>query len=364
MPKHKPTSASGPPAKKQRSVMTLEEKVAVLDLIKGGMSVAAVAQRKGRNESSVRSIKIREKEIRETVSKSASFTAKVTSQVRDVTLVKVEKALNIRVEDMNQKHIPIDGNMLREKALSLYDQFKSEVPQGEASTSSEKNFKASAGWLNSFKKRFNLKNIRITGESASADESTAWVFPDEFRKLRNIDVFQSRSSTLKKQVKSYLEKVGLSFKVLLVVDNAPGHPDTIKFAHVPSTQYHLHPLDQDVIQCFRAAYTCLAFVCIRNAMEDSTNNSVMACWKEFGIANCITFVKEAMAALKPESVNSCWRPLWSDSVHDFKGFPTIDAEVKHIMTVARAVSGDGFEDMVEQEIEELIEGHRDTLTDA
>ncbi|XP_042236585.1 uncharacterized protein LOC121875908 [Homarus americanus] len=133
MPKHKPTSGPIPPVKKQHSVMTLEEKV--------------------------------------------------TSQVSDIPLVKVEKALNIWVEDMNQKHVPIDGNMLREKAPSLYDQFKSEVPEAKASTSSKKSFKASAGWLNSFRKHFNLKNIRFTGESATVEEAAARVFPEEFRKL-------------------------------------------------------------------------------------------------------------------------------------------------------------------------------------
>ncbi|KAG6932687.1 hypothetical protein G0U57_020704 [Chelydra serpentina] len=69
-----------------------------------------------------------------------------------------------------------------------------------------------------------------------------------------------------------------------------------------------------------------------------------------------------MDAIKPETVNACWRNLWKDSVNDFKGFPTIDKEVECIVQVARQVGGDGFIDILEEEIEELIEGHREKLT--
>jgi transposase-like protein len=67
----------------------------VFDLLGDGMSVSNVARKYGRNESIIRAIKIREREIRHAVALSAPITAKVTSQVRDKTLVKTEKALNL-----------------------------------------------------------------------------------------------------------------------------------------------------------------------------------------------------------------------------------------------------------------------------
>uniref|UniRef100_A0A8C3RYM9 HTH psq-type domain-containing protein n=1 Tax=Chelydra serpentina TaxID=8475 RepID=A0A8C3RYM9_CHESE len=76
-----PATSSGAQPKEQRSVPTLEEKLDVLDLLKGGMSVASVARKYGRNESSIRAIKIRETEIHQAVASSAPRTAKVTSQV-------------------------------------------------------------------------------------------------------------------------------------------------------------------------------------------------------------------------------------------------------------------------------------------
>uniref|UniRef100_A0A674KG66 HTH psq-type domain-containing protein n=1 Tax=Terrapene triunguis TaxID=2587831 RepID=A0A674KG66_9SAUR len=133
----------GDSTSKQRCVPTLEEKLAVLDLLRDGMSIANVARKYGRNESSICAIKIRETEIRQAVASSTPVTAKVTSQVRDKTFVKTEKALNLWLEDMNRKCVPINGNMLREKALSIYSLFK--PPAEEGQPSDKKEFKASQG---------------------------------------------------------------------------------------------------------------------------------------------------------------------------------------------------------------------------
>ncbi|CAM4653484.1 unnamed protein product [Lepidochelys kempii] len=112
---------------------------------------------------------------------SAPITAKLMSHVRDKILVKTEKALNLWLEDMNRKRMPIDGNTLREKALRLYALFKPPTEAGQPSD--EKEFKASQGWLNSFRNRFNLKNVQTTGEAASANEEAAKAYPEQLKKI-------------------------------------------------------------------------------------------------------------------------------------------------------------------------------------
>jgi len=42
-----------------------------------------------------------------------------------------------------------------------------------------------------------------------------------------------------------------------------------------------------------------------------------------------------MDELKPETVNACWKSLWSEAVNDFKGFGGIEGEVKKIIQTAR-----------------------------
>ncbi|CAM5084801.1 unnamed protein product [Eretmochelys imbricata] len=83
---------------------------------------------------------------------------------------------------MNCKCVPIDGNMLQEKALSLYTLFK--PPAEEGQPSDEKEFKASQGWLNSFRNCFNLKNMQTTGEAASANEKAAKAYTEQLKKIK------------------------------------------------------------------------------------------------------------------------------------------------------------------------------------
>nr|XP_044609836.1 tigger transposable element-derived protein 1-like [Equus asinus] len=163
--------------KRSRKVLPLSEKVKVLDLIrKGKKSYAEVAKIYSKNESSIREIVKKEKEIRASFA-VAPQTAKFTATVCDKCLVKMEKALSLWVEDMNRKCVPIHGNMLRQKALSLYKDFSN------SKKSDTKPFTASKGWLHRFRNRFGLKNIKITGEAVSADEEAAATFPTELKKL-------------------------------------------------------------------------------------------------------------------------------------------------------------------------------------
>jgi hypothetical protein len=45
-----------------------------------------------------------------------------------------------------------------------------------------KHFTAKSGWLHRFRKRFNIKNIKLIGKAASADVEAAATFPAEIKK--------------------------------------------------------------------------------------------------------------------------------------------------------------------------------------
>ncbi|XP_077852742.1 general transcription factor II-I repeat domain-containing protein 2B isoform X15 [Macaca mulatta] len=149
-PKHKSSDAGNlDRPKRSRKVLPLSEKVKVLDLIrKEKKSYAEVAKIYGKNESSIREIVKKEKEIRASFAVSPP-TAKVTATVRDKCLVKMEQALHLWVEEMNRKRVPIDSNVLRQKALSLYQDFSKGCSETDT-----KPFTASKGWLHRFRHRF------------------------------------------------------------------------------------------------------------------------------------------------------------------------------------------------------------------
>lgn len=90
--------------------MTLSEKMILLDKLRCGMSYTACSRVYGENESTVRYIKKNEKEIRQAMINSAPTTAKVTQHVSDGVIIKTEKALNIWIEDLNRRNIPVGTN--------------------------------------------------------------------------------------------------------------------------------------------------------------------------------------------------------------------------------------------------------------
>ena len=82
----------------------------------------------------------------------------------------------------------------------------------------------------------------------------------------------------------------------------------------------------------------------------------MEVWKDHTIED-VFIVKKAMKAIKPETINSCWRKLYPDVVHDFIGFMTepIKEIMKEIVDTAKKVEDEVFQDLDLEEIQELTD---------
>ncbi|KRY51622.1 Tigger transposable element-derived protein 1, partial [Trichinella britovi] len=176
------------------------------------------------------------------------------------------------------------------------------------------------------------------------------------------------------ETKRYLSALGLKFKVLLILDNATDHPENLQFesedvdvAYLPpDAPSHVQPLDQGVIQTFKAYYTRRTMARLVAAMDEDSNLEVIDYWKKFSIADCLCHIKESFTELKVETVNACWRNLWPDCSNAKTTFLPADEEARAVkMTVALAhqVDADGFKDLQESEVIQLIESHTSELTD-
>ena len=119
-PKRKLVSASGRVAKRPHNVLSLAEKVKILDKLGSGESASSVGRHYGINESTVRYIRKAEARIRESVRSSAPECAKVVSHARNPHIERMEKALNVWIEDNTAKSLPLSGPIIRQKALRLY----------------------------------------------------------------------------------------------------------------------------------------------------------------------------------------------------------------------------------------------------
>ena len=71
--------------------------------------------------------------------------------------------------------------LIQEKAKSLYEDLKKKHSEESEGTS----FNASHGWFHWFKASANLRNIKVSGEGASATTVAAREFPEMLRENIN-----------------------------------------------------------------------------------------------------------------------------------------------------------------------------------
>lgn len=104
-----------PEAKREHKVLSLNEKIKILNLLKSGMTLTKVGCKVSKNKSSICTISQEEAEIHGSIS-AAPTIVKMVSLVHDKVLAKAEKALSVWLEDMLQD-IPADGKIMHEKTL-------------------------------------------------------------------------------------------------------------------------------------------------------------------------------------------------------------------------------------------------------
>lgn len=448
-----------PIVKRKKNVLTLGEKIKILDKLRAGESFASVSRIYKINESTVRSIKAKEDFIRDSVATSSAASSKRVSQIRNKVLEETEKALGIWIEDMSQKRVPLSSALIRAKAKKLYDKINE-------TSHSDFDFQASKGWFENFKKRLNLHNIKLLGESASADHEEANKFPATLQeiieargyspqqvfnadetglfwkkmpnrtflsksertapgfkvakdrvslllcanasgdcKIKPMMIYRSQNPRALKgknkeqlpifwranskawvtsalfqdwfqscfinEVKTYLASQNLAFKVLLLIDNAPGHPSSLigtspnveVFFLPPNTTSLIQPLDQGVIAAFKAYYTRHSFKRILNSIECNSEETITSSWKKFTIADCIADIDASWQEMKPSSINACWRKIWPQVVEKDNLVPPITNEEDEIVRLAHQIGGEGFEDMQRDEVNELLNSHGEELSE-
>uniref|UniRef100_UPI00358F7236 putative CENPB DNA-binding domain-containing protein 1 n=1 Tax=Myxine glutinosa TaxID=7769 RepID=UPI00358F7236 len=102
-PKHKTTAGDASTTKRQKKVMSLSQKVELLDWLSRGESAASVDSYYGVNESTVRYIRENEKVIRYSARCNTVTSTKVVTHVQDVHIKRMEKALSIWIDNNVQK---------------------------------------------------------------------------------------------------------------------------------------------------------------------------------------------------------------------------------------------------------------------
>jgi len=72
----------------------------------------------------------------------------------------------------------------------------------------------------------------------------------------------------------------------------------------------------------------------------------------------MNIIKESLKEIKPKTWNACWKKVWSEVVHEFKGLLSVSKEVQRIVRVACDVGEEGFDNIQEKEVEALLQSHQ------
>lgn len=433
-------------------MISLGKKIEILDYLKKGNTNSAVGKRFNLGESTIRQIKKNEISIRKSIIDGTEISSKLSSYTRDTVLEKTEQALRIFIEDATKKKIPISGYCLQDKARKFYEEIQKLEPSSDSCSRRNKKFIASNGWLSKFLKRNAFHNLKIRGDTASADQEAAKKFPETLaeiieeggyspdqvfnadetglfwkrmpsrtyiakseKKASGFKASKDRVTLLfccnasgdkvlkpllvnrfyrpralkgkdlkqlpvhwmanKKawvttalftewftnyflpEVEIYMKQKALDFKVLLILDNAPGHlqleHNNVKILFLPAnTTSIIQPLDQGIIATFKKYYIKNTYRDILDKMENESL-TLTDVWKKFTILDCLNHVASAIAELRPHILNACWKAVWPGCIKFDEIIETSSLSAE-IINLAHKFSGEGFNTYNEDDINELL----------
>lgn len=139
--------------KRKRKTITLAFKANILARLHNGEKLSSVAKHLNLNEATVRGIRLREKEIRDSVLSGTTASLNHINRNRPAILQKMEKMVVVWIQECMQHGIPLDSVKIRFRATEVYDTLLS---SGEAPTKPP--FTASKGWYERFRKRLPAHN--------------------------------------------------------------------------------------------------------------------------------------------------------------------------------------------------------------
>lgn len=168
------------------------------------------------------------------------------------------------------------------------------------------------------------------------------------------------------EVKEFLIKKNLAFKVLLLLDNVGSHDVTLQTLDPnievmflpPNTTSLLQPMDQSIMATFKANYLRKVMdkmLKVANHKNQGTETSfkVKQFWKDFNILESIGLVDESWTEIDSSTLNKCWSKLLPEFVIHTTREPTYDECVKSLLRLAREIGGEGFNDMDESDVQEI-----------
>ncbi|KAK4325247.1 hypothetical protein Pmani_004205 [Petrolisthes manimaculis] len=169
-------------------------------------------------------------------------------------------------------------------------------------------------------------------------------------------------------LKKYAASNNIANRFLLIIDNAPSHPramedwaDNIEVLFMPpNTTSLIQPINQTVIAAFKAYYQRRTMAQLVQALDNNPNITIRDYWHQYnkkGIDNITASWKE----VDTKTMNATWSKVWSESTNNFTEFvPTSVINLRS--DIVRLSHRAGFDEVDEDDVQELLDSHSQPLT--
>ncbi|UYV63120.1 hypothetical protein LAZ67_2003210 [Cordylochernes scorpioides] len=210
---------------------------------------------------------------------------------------------------------------LRVKALKFYKELKESEPS-TSSRESNPQFSASTGWLTGFIKRHYFHNLKIKGEVASADEEAARKYPEKLAKIIKDGGYCAHQIFNADETGLFWKKMPTRTYIAKSEKNASG---------------------------FKAAKDRVTLLLCSNASGDRILKPLLVnrSLKPHHVAL-------AIAEIKSQILNACWKAAWPECVSKRNESNRTTIVTSGIISIAKEIGGEGFDDFGEHDIEELL----------
>jgi hypothetical protein len=141
-----------------------------------GETAAMISRAVNLGESTLRNIRDNAEKIKGSIKAGTPLSSHKSSYNRARIMEKIEKILTTWLQDQHRRNVPLSQAIVCAKARSIFNDLN-------AGDSDAKRFTASVGWISNFKARHGFKNVKMSGESASADFEATEKFPEELRDI-------------------------------------------------------------------------------------------------------------------------------------------------------------------------------------
>ena len=190
------------------------------------------------------------------------------------------------------------------------------------------------------------------------------------------------------ELKEYCMANNLPFRILMVLDNAPAHPQVLQDLHndikfvflPPNTTSLIQPMDQGVIQMFKAHYLKRAWrslsskcdmslsdlekaaVAPEKGLDEVRKDVVRQHWREYTIRDAIWHVRDAWAEVTANCICGAWKKLCPDYAIDFQGFNLESSLSEERLRCLNLVKNVGLDEVEEEDVTQLLESINEELT--